>query len=229
MYWGRKLVLKLTISVLGLALLWGIINWRHFMKWLYPVHYAEIIDENSRKHNLDPFLVTSIILVESNFESHAESVKGARGLMQLMPETANWIAEQMGHPVPIEAEKLFVPEFNVQLGTWYLASLYSQFGDWVVAVAAYNGGRGNVQKWLDEARWSGELDTISDIPFEETRSYVARVMQTHLWYKRIYCNNWREAMASGQRSSSFVRAMGKAVMWLNRFVSVFLSPNRSSS
>lgn len=225
MYLGRKLFMKVAASVLGLVLLWGVIHWRDIMKWVYPVYYASIIDANSREHGLDPFLVTSIILVESNFERHAQSVKGARGLMQLMPDTANWIAEQMGYTVPIAEADLFDPEFNIKLGTWYLASLYSQFGDWVVVVAAYNGGRGNVQKWLAEARWSGELDTLSDIPFEETRAYVARVMHAHAWYRRVYRNDWEAAMASGEKRSGFVRSIGKAVVWLNRFMSRLWTAN----
>lgn len=229
MYFGRQILMKVAASVLGLVLLWGIGNWRDIMKWVYPVEYASVIDEYSRRHHLDPFLVTSIILIESNFERNAESVKGACGLMQLMPETANWIAEQMGHTLPIQANDLFDPELNIKLGTWYLASLYSQFGDWVVAVAAYNGGRGNVQKWLDEKRWSGEFETISDIPFGETRSYVARVLQAYAWYRRIYRSDWEAAMASGQRSSSLVRGMGKVAAWLNRFLSSLLSSSSSGS
>lgn len=110
--------------------------------------------------------------------------------MQLMPETARWAADLMGLK-DFELEQLFDPEVNIAIGVWYLSNLREQFdGDMVLALAAYNGGRANVLRWLREEAWSGEVETVHDIPFPETRGYVQKVLNTYQWYRRVYRNAW---------------------------------------
>lgn len=216
--YSHRLISRVLAALLVFGLLYSVLNWRVFFQLLYPVYYEDIIGRYSREYGIDPFLVTSIILVESGFQEHAQSTKGASGLMQLMPDTARWVASQLGYP-QFDEKKLFDPNLNVQLGTWYLASLYRQFGDWVIALAAYNGGHGNVQKWLDEARWSGEAETVEDIPFGETRFYVSRVVRTYGWYHRIYRGDWEYAVAVGSPSSNqLYKAAGSVVYWFKRIV-----------
>lgn len=152
----------------------------------FPLKYHETVALHAGNHQLDPLLVTAVMRVESSFDPEAVSIKGARGLMQLMPETAAWAAERMGIAEYSE-ERLFDPELNLAIGIWYLANLRSLFdGDTVLALAAYNGGRANVLRWLEEEAWSGELETVNDIPFPETRAYVQRVLNTYQWYRRVY-------------------------------------------
>lgn len=151
-------------------------------KVLFPFPYREAIARHASARGLDPYLVAALIKTESNFNPRATSPRGARGLMQVMPETGSWVASQLGltsyHP-----DLLYDPEFNLAVGTWYLADLYRTFGqDTVLALAAYNGGRGNVLKWLEERQWTGGKNRLDQIPYPETRQFVRKV----LWHYQVY-------------------------------------------
>lgn len=152
---------------------------------LYPLGYRSILYARAQEYGLDPLLVAAVIRTESGFRPTARSSQGARGLMQIMPETGEWIASQM--KIPYAPELLDDPDYNIRMGCWYLGHLLDQFGgDTTVALAAYNGGRTNVQKWLEENQWTGEHHTLEQIPFKETRLYVARVMRNHAIYRGLY-------------------------------------------
>lgn len=157
---------------------------------LYPLNYQQIIVQEAKQAQLDPSLVAAVINVESRWQVDAVSRKGAKGLMQLMPTTAEWIAEKTGQAAVTEQE-LFLPETNIRLGVSYLTDLLTHFGSETLALAAYNGGRGNVKTWLDEGLWDGKQDTIEAIPFGETRRYVLKVEAQRKIYSRIY--NWPQS------------------------------------
>jgi soluble lytic murein transglycosylase len=155
-------------------------------RFVYPFSYREVIVEEAKKNNLDPLLIAAVVWVESGFNDNAESAKGARGLMQVMPETGTWAAEQIGLE-NFSKEKLFDPHINITIGTWYLGDLFRQFdGNPYVALAAYNGGRGHVRRWLQEGIWDGSRESLTDIPFPETRSFVIKVEQAYNRYHQIY-------------------------------------------
>ncbi|HHW15045.1 MAG TPA: lytic transglycosylase domain-containing protein [Firmicutes bacterium] len=159
---------------------------RPVLRLFFPIHYASFIAEAARTYRLDPHLLGALIRVESSFNPYARSVKGAVGLMQLMPGTADWIAAQRGLP-PLEPTELVTPEVNIDYGSWYLRTLLTEFKeDPVLALAAYNSGRGTVRSWLAQRKWSGRLDEVEEIPFPETRAYVRRVLATWNWYERLY-------------------------------------------
>lgn len=163
---------------------------RPILTWYYPLKYHESVARHAERYMLDPLLITAVMRVESDFNRFAVSPKGARGLMQIMPDTARWAAERMGL-ADFDVEHLFDPETNIAIGVWYLSMLREQFGgDTVLALAAYNGGQANVSRWLREEAWSGEVETISDIPFPETRGYVQKVLHAYEWYRRIYRGSW---------------------------------------
>ncbi|MFW6264546.1 MAG: lytic transglycosylase domain-containing protein [Bacillota bacterium] len=150
----------------------------------YPLEYEDLILRNSMIYEIDPYLIAAIIFVESKYINNAESPRGALGLMQIMPNTAYWIAQEMG--IDNFSEKdLLNPELNIMFGTWYLANLRKQFDDEVIILAAYNAGRGNVVRWLDE-RWDGKINTIDTLPFPETRNYIMQVRLVYERYKKIY-------------------------------------------
>ncbi|SHE31900.1 lytic transglycosylase domain-containing protein [Desulforamulus putei] len=175
----RRLLLLIV-----LVLLW--FNYREIGRWWYPFQHQELVYHYAEVNKLDPLLVAAVIKTESNFNARAASPKGARGLMQIMPDTANWISQQMGGG-PVPPEKLFNPETSISLGTWYLADLFDEFkGDPVLAIAAYNAGRGNVRNWLNEQHWTGERKTIDQIPFLETRQYIRRVLWNYKVYHYLY-------------------------------------------
>lgn len=151
----------------------------------YPFHYRDTIQSYAAAYNLDPMLVAAVIYTESGFRCRAVSERGARGLMQVMPSTAQWVAEQMG--ALYAPEMLFDVEYNIQIGCWYLADLYSIFGgETVVVLAAYNGGRGEVRRWLEQGIWDGTLAGLEQIPFSETRTFIMRVLEAHRKYRQIY-------------------------------------------
>ncbi|NLM26247.1 MAG: lytic transglycosylase domain-containing protein [Firmicutes bacterium] len=179
----RALVLIVIFLVVTKA-----IPFKPFLQYLYPIHHKEIIYENALEYDLDPFLIAAMIHVESSWRANAVSPKGATGLMQLMPETANWVAEQLG--LTVTQESLTDPKINIKLGSWYLNYLNQQFPTATAALAAYNGGLGNVHQWLKEERWDGSLETASQIPFWETRAYVHKVIKTWNFYQEIYDYQW---------------------------------------
>lgn len=162
--------------------------YRPLMEYMYPLHYRDVVYRHATQHQLDPLLVTAIMSVESSFNPRAVSSKGAKGLMQLMPPTAEWAAAQMGME-PFSEDMLFDPDINVSIGVWYLANLRRLFdGDMALALAAYNGGRANVLRWLEEETWSGTIEDADDIPFPETRAYVRKVLHRYEWYRRVWTN-----------------------------------------
>lgn len=155
---------------------------------LYPLHHRELVAGCSGSHDLDTNLVAAVIRTESRWRAHATSRSGARGLMQIMPETAAWAAERMGLG-GFEPDQLYDPAVNIRLGCWYLHYLIGQFGgDWVTALAAYNGGDHNVRRWLRESQWTGEAHHLDQIPFPETRAYVKNVLRDYRIYIWLYGN-----------------------------------------
>jgi len=158
----------------------------YLARFVYPLHYGEIISAEAQKNELEPLLVAAVVWVESGFNKEAQSSKGALGLMQIMPETGFWVAEQIGMEDFTE-EKLYDPLVNITIGTWYLRDLFRQFdGNRYAALAAYNGGRGHVSRWLHSGLWDGSRESLGNIPFPETRSFVLRVEQTYRRYQQIY-------------------------------------------
>ncbi|MDN5345513.1 MAG: soluble lytic murein transglycosylase [Clostridia bacterium] len=151
----------------------------------------------ARQEGVDPLLVAAVTRVESKFYPGARSDQGARGLMQLMPDTARLAAGHLG--LPYDPEKLFNPEYNLRLGTWYLAALLREFHDLAPALAAYNGGRGNVHNWLERGVWDGSSRNLRQIPFPETRAFVRQVLQNYRIYRFLYPGAGEQVFGSGSR------------------------------
>ena len=162
-------------------------------KFLYPFPYRSTVENYSARWKVDKFLAIAVMKVESNFSEAAQSQSGAVGLMQIMPETAAWIAYQLGEqPKEIAADikNLHDPETNIRYGTWYLAELESEFkGNDVLALAAYNAGRGNVHEWIEKNNWGENFSDIDKIPYAETRDYVKRVLHCREKYAKLYSTN----------------------------------------
>lgn len=149
----------------------------------YPLLFREVVLREAQRAQLPPSLVAAVILQESEFPPAACSAVGARGLMQLMPETAEWIHQALelrsGKPDLLE------PTTNVRLGSTYLSYLRERFeGQDVAVLAAYNAGPQQTQDWLNEK--PGQRLDLSDIPFAETRCYVEAVLQSERRYRELY-------------------------------------------
>ena len=180
---GKKIFIVSIIAVLSAL---TILSLPILEKIIYPYPNQAIIEKYATQYGVDPLFVISVIREESNFLPQSESHKGAKGLMQLMPSTAQEVAKSLGDKTYSE-EGLLIPEKNIQYGTWYLASLQKAFaGNTTLVTAAYNGGRGHVQEWIT----SGQIDSknihIEDIPFKETRDYVGRVLKSYEKYNKLY-------------------------------------------
>lgn len=154
-------------------------------KYIYPYPYQELVTSYSAANGLDPSLVASVIMHESRFQEDARSDRGAVGLMQLMPDTAEWIAGKLGED--FSEERLQEPETNIKYGTWCLAFLMEDFGqNAVLALAAYNAGPGSVHGWMDRFGWPPDFSDADAIPYPETRHYVKGVLKDRKNYERLY-------------------------------------------
>ena len=153
---------------------------------LYPFPYRDKIETHAARYRVDRFLAISVMKVESNFSEDARSKSGAVGLMQIMPETANWIATQLDEKPP-SIRQLHNSDTNIKYGIWYLAELEDEFfGNDVLALAAYNAGRGNVQHWMESNGWRKNFSNVDAIPFDETRHYVKKVLACREKYSELY-------------------------------------------
>ncbi|MFZ5651947.1 MAG: lytic transglycosylase domain-containing protein [Bacillota bacterium] len=151
-----------------------------------PIPYRNTIFREAANTGIDGFLLAAMVKTESNFEPGAVSVKGARGLMQIMPETGRWVAGRRGMP-NYSPDLLFNPEYNIKIGSLYVAELYKEYnGDTVLVLAAYNAGHGNVNKWIEEDYWTGKRGNIDQIPFPETRQFIRKVLFYQQAYRYLY-------------------------------------------
>lgn len=160
-----------------------------FPKWItvfYPLPHKALVEKYAATYQVDPYLVFAMIRTESQFQTEATSSRGARGLMQLMPDTARWAAQHVGI-ANYNENMLTDPEINIQLGCWYLADLSREFQNRTpLVIAAYNAGRGNVREWLVSGVWDGSEENVKTIPFLETRNHVKRVLNDYEVYRTIY-------------------------------------------
>jgi soluble lytic murein transglycosylase len=142
----------------------------------YPLHYSSIVRVHARNYDLDPSLLAAVIEQESKFRADAKSSAGAIGLMQLQPATAKGIAIRTGGSKFVLSD-LYDPELNIRYGSWYLHHLMVKYGDERLALAAYNAGQQNVDRW----RAAGQ-----GVQFSETRAYIDKVERLKKIYRRAY-------------------------------------------
>jgi soluble lytic murein transglycosylase len=151
-----------------------------------PLRHDDIIRQQAQDKSLDPSLIAGVIYVESRFRDQT-SHAGAKGLMQIMPGTADYIAHKSGG-TEFEQGDLADPQINIAYGSWYLRYLLEHYhGNTLLALAAYNAGEGKVDEWYRGASARGEdFDVASHIPFPETRSYVGSVLEVRGRYRQEY-------------------------------------------
>jgi soluble lytic murein transglycosylase len=151
-----------------------------------PLRHEDIIRQQAADKGLDPALIAGIIYTESRFRDQT-SHAGAKGLMQLLPSTADDIARKSGGTAFVQGD-LADPQVNIAYGSWYLRYLLRRYGgNDVLAIAAYNAGEGKVDEWIFEARHRGEaFDRARHIPFPETRHYVEQVLEMRAKYREQY-------------------------------------------
>jgi soluble lytic murein transglycosylase len=152
-----------------------------------PLQHQDIIRQQAADKHLDPALIAAVIYAETKFDPRP-SPAGAQGLMQILPQTAEFLAHKSG-ATTFKTADLATPEVNIAYGSYYLRYLLDEYnGRTVPALAAYNGGEANVNQWVARAHAHGHALRISDIPFPETRAYVAKVLRARRDYRHSYAS-----------------------------------------
>ena len=181
---GYGTILGLCAVLLGILIVYPLLTGGVRRNGL-PLSNATVIREQAAAKHLDPALIAGVIYTESKFEPRPSSA-GAQGLMQILPETAYYLAHLSGGR-RFTASDLATPEINVAYGSYYLRYLLDHYSnDERLALAAYNGGLTNVDRWVAKAREEGRALSIGAIPFPETREYVQRVMSAQQAYRETY-------------------------------------------
>lgn len=182
----RKSV-KLAATAVILLLL-GLLLYRFYIipKVLYPTKYSDFVERYSEEYELEETVVYAVIKAESGFDASDRSRTGARGLMQIMPETGEWAAELMGMS-EYDSEMLYDPETNIHIGCWYLRYLLDMYeGNLPTALAAYNAGLGNVSKWLVNPEYSKDGENLDSVPYTETDGYVKKTLKYMEKYEKYH-------------------------------------------
>ena len=155
-------------------------------KRAHPLEYSEYVEQYSSEYNIPEYIVYAIIKVESDFDPKAMSSSGALGLMQMMPSTFKWLTSSEHLAEYLSTAELYEPSVNIRYGCYYLHYLFEKFQNWDTVFAAYNGGEGNVAKWLESAEYSDGNGNLVNIPFKETKNYVKKVNNAIDFYKDTY-------------------------------------------
>lgn len=179
-----KKIKKLILFLLVIALIFlELFNIKDFiLKKIYPKEYYEFVEQYAEEYNLNSNIIYAIIKNESNFDKDISSNKGAIGLMQIMQETGSEVANRIN----IEASNLLDAKTNIQIGTKYFSELYQKYNNTNLALAAYNAGTGNVDKWIESGIIKISGEDIENIPYKETNMYVRKVIQTEKIYEVLY-------------------------------------------
>ncbi|HER24119.1 MAG TPA: tetratricopeptide repeat protein [Candidatus Atribacteria bacterium] len=155
--------------------------WEH----LYPAYFEDVVRENALKYKIDPLLALAMIREESRFNTWNESVAGARGLMQIIFSTGEWIAQKLNFK-DFNDEMLFSSEVNINLGCWYIGYLKERFlNDPILIISGYNAGPGTTSKWLEQYDRSDLDSFVENIPYSETREHIKKVMKSYQIYRRL--------------------------------------------
>lgn len=194
---GARLLLISLVCLLVAFLLCQL-----YARSAYPIFFCEEVFDCAAQHGLSPYLVLAVVKAESGFDPTATSPRGARGLMQVMPDTGRWAAAMMGLE-PFSTDALYDPFTNLRVGCWYLARLLTRYGgELTLALAAYNSGPTRVDAWREAfLRAGGDRggvvagDMLQAIPYGETRRFVARVRRDFARYRTLY----QERFGEGER------------------------------
>ena len=183
---NHSLLLRIFLALIVLSVMLVLVFFgsRSMLKSLYPVKYTEFVETYSKENNLSDSFVYAVIKCESGFESDVVSSVGARGLMQIMPDTFSWIHGRLKDGA--EYDDMFEPEKNIRYGCHLYGYLIEKYSSEELAIAAYHAGPGNVDKWLLNEEYSEDGKSLSHIPFPSTRKYVTKVLETKKIYEKLY-------------------------------------------
>lgn len=188
---GKLLILIfvfMVVGFLGYKAFQGLGIRNRILQTRYPIRYQTEVEKYAEEFQLEPALVYAVIRTESGFDPYAVSSAGAKGLMQLKEETAFDCvrALKINH---FTVDDLFDPAVNIRLGCYYFSKLLKTYDGCIeTAAAAYNGGPGNVEKWLQDEALVDEKGKLTKVPFAETRNYVENIVESYQMYQKLYTN-----------------------------------------
>lgn len=189
---GKVKVVIISIVAIALAVT-AVLAATHFYKSTennleksaYPLEYTDLVNKAAKDYNLQPALIYGVIHTESRFDPEAGSSVGALGLMQIMPETFDWLQEKRGEAGKYTTEDLYTPSVNIDYGSYLLRYFLDYYGNEKCAVAAYNAGF-EVSNWLEDPNCSPDGMTLDVIPYPETSEYVVKVENAKQKYIELY-------------------------------------------
>lgn len=187
-YRKKRRALPIMIICVVLAVLIAVAGWfgyERFQRYTHPIKYENLVEEYSRENGLDKYLVYAVIKTESGFDPTALSNVGARGLMQIMEDTFDWVKFKIGDE-DTQYLDMYDPETNIRYGCWLLGYLYEEFGNVETTMAAYHAGRGQVNQWLSDRNISSDGVHLDDIPISDTAHYVRKIVRAMDTYKKLY-------------------------------------------
>lgn len=177
----RILLIIITAILIGLSP--TVFN-KLMIKKLYKKDYSEYVSKYAEEYEVDENLIYALIKAESNFNEKAVSHQNAKGLMQLMQSTAQDLANRS--QIKLTKDNILDPDININLGTQYIASLLNKYDSIEVALAAYNAGSGNVDKWIKNGTIKSDGSDIENVPYKETNTYVRKIMRDYKIYNELY-------------------------------------------
>lgn len=180
-------VLTVMVVILLLISVAGLFAYDRFLRETHPLKYTAYVERYASEYGIQPTLVYAVIKTESGFRADAVSNVGARGLMQIMEDTFDWIKFRLGDE-ETEYYDMYDPETNIRYGCYLLGFLLDEFGQTDEAMAAYHAGRGNVNDWLSDKRYSSDGIHLDVIPIADTAHYVNKINKAMDNYVRLYNN-----------------------------------------
>ena len=183
-----KRLLVVSLIVLSAILLGVLLNflWGVLEKERYPKEFDAYVEQYAEEYGVPLWLVYAVIKVESNFDTRALSPTGAMGLMQMKSETFLWLTGEEHLGEGLTTDSLYTPEVSIRYGVYYLQYLYNKFENWDLVIVAYNGGEGNVARWLENPEYSDKNGNLTYIHLSEPRHYLKKVKSAWESYENIY-------------------------------------------
>ena len=183
--WLRIIIFFVLLAFIATA---GFYAYQEWIVYEHPIEYSKYVERYSREFGLDKYLVYAIIKTESGYDSRSVSNVGARGLMQIMEDSFDWIKFKLGDE-DTQYSDMFDPEQNIRYGCYLMGYLYDEFGNVEAAAAAYHAGRGAVNSWLEDPAYSSDGLHLDVIPISDTAHYVNKITKALKTYKELYQYN----------------------------------------
>lgn len=183
-----KLLIIFLIIILLLILFGPIKIQNRILEMMYPREYENFVSLYSKEYNVDENLVYALIKAESNFNPDAVSGKSAKGLMQIVDETAMDVAKALSLNISQEEliERLNDIDLNINLGTKYISMLLEKYENIALALTAYNAGIGTVDNWIEKGTIKSDGSDVENIPYKETNQYVRKILRDYDIYQKLY-------------------------------------------